>query len=422
MRAWRPILAPHEASLTRTRIRDIADMLERVAPCSYQNCGDLALFWFYYQKFLQGGSRQDVIVSLLNQGADFLQRDASRPALFGGMAGVAWLYDHLALSEVGTEDDTNAEIDQFLLDLVRTQQDRKTLSYDLMSGVVGFGVYWANRLSGKLAREGLRESLAWLEQAAVMDGPDKLYWTTAPNFLPPAKRVHHPEGLINLGLAHGLPGAVMFLSICIELGIERERARSLVERTLAWLRTHVQNEEVGSCFPPTIADGFPARCTRLAWCYGDLGVGLSLWTAAAALNSEEIRDWALEVMHAAAHRTKANSGISDAGICHGSSGVAHLFNRAYHLSGEVVFRDAARFWYLETLTTFDVTRFGLKPDAPPGTATKTSASTSHDVGDVDSSFTTGLVGVGLALIAAVADWDPAWDTLLLPRAPTTFAF
>lgn len=42
-----------------------------------------------------------------------------------------------------------------------------------------------------------------------------------------------------------------------------------------------------------------------------------------------------------------------AGVCHGSTGNAHIFNRFYQATGEQVFGDAAHYWMTRTFDYFD---------------------------------------------------------------------
>ena len=51
----------------------------------------------------------------------------------------------------------------------------------------------------------------------------------------------------------------------------------------------------------------------------------------------------------AANRPPDQTGVVDAGLCHGSAGLAHLFNRMYQMTAEPILADAARLWVGRTL-------------------------------------------------------------------------
>jgi hypothetical protein len=99
--------------------------------------------------------------------------------------------------------------------------------------------------------------------------------------------------------------------------------------------------------------------------------------------------------------------VRDAGLCHGAFGVAHLFNRIFQATGEERFAQAARLWIGEGLALrrrgLGVAGFSVWDVTTPGGPTWTA----------ESGFLTGAAGIGLALLAAASEVEPAWDRLLL---------
>jgi lantibiotic biosynthesis protein len=148
------------------------------------------------------------------------------------------------------------------------------------------------------------------------------------------------------------------------------------------------------------------RPTRLAWCYGDLGIAAVLLSAAEVVGGESWRRAAFEIALGAAQRTLGDSGVNDAGLCHGAAGVAHLFNRLYQATGQPELAEAARRWYGEAL--------GLR-STEQGVGGFTAWIPNQSTGGhwVDApGFLEGAAGVGLALLAAVTPVEPKWDSLL----------
>jgi hypothetical protein len=101
------------------------------------------------------------------------------------------------------------------------------------------------------------------------------------------------------------------------------------------------------------------------------------------------------------------SGVVDAGLCHGAAGLAHLFNRLYQATQETWLAEAARFWFDQTLTLRrpghglgGYTAWHLAPHGKMDWVT-------------DASFLTGAAGVALTLLAGVSSAEPAWDHVLL---------
>jgi hypothetical protein len=108
-------------------------------------------------------------------------------------------------------------------------------------------------------------------------------------------------------------------------------------------------------------------------------------------------------------RPAERAGCIDAGLCHGTVGLAHIYNRLWQDTGEALFADAARLWYRNTLELrrpgkgiagFQAYYRDLVPGQPAGWID-------------DSSFLTGAAGIALALLSAISPVEPAWDRLLL---------
>ena len=149
---------------------------------------------------------------------ELLAQIGGTPSLYGGAARIGWTVSHHASGE--DADAACKAIDEVLV----RQLEGWTRDYDLISGLVGFGVYAIERgdAGAPLAR-------------AVLDGLDAYAargWLTAPELLPAHQRVSAPEGYVNLGLAHGIPGVVAVLAQFCKRGFEPGRARALLEIAL----------------------------------------------------------------------------------------------------------------------------------------------------------------------------------------------
>jgi hypothetical protein len=103
--------------------------------------------------------------------------------------------------------------------------------------------------------------------------------------------------------------------------------------------------------------------------------------------------------------------VVDACLCHGTTGLGHLFNRLYQATGNLEMKEAALAWYrcaLERrLPEEGIAGFPAYAPGEPGASPWRS----------DPGFLTGAAGVGLALLAAVTDVEPVWDRLLAVSIP-----
>src|SRR5262249_30350792 len=89
--------------------------------------------------------------------------------------------------------------------------------------------------------------------------------------------------------------------------------------------------------------------SRVAWCYGDLGVSAALLRASRCVDEPRWEKEAIAIARKEATRFDDTTGIRDAGLCHGTAGVAHIFNRMFQATGDVLLGDASRFWFERTL-------------------------------------------------------------------------
>jgi hypothetical protein len=354
---------------------------------------------------------------LLDDAIESLATVPMRPALYSGFTGVAWAAEHLGRllasqeeqeADEAEDEDMNEEIDQALL----TALDRSSWmgDYDLISGLVGFGVYALERFPRPSAVRCLEAIVDRLDESAEKNGQE-VTWFTPPEMLPSITRDQTPLGFYNLGVAHGVPGVIALLADACRLGIRQERARPLLEGAVRWLVPQHLGEQKGACYPSWIAPDIEPRPSRLAWCYGDPGIAATLLYAARAVGVEEWESTALGIAAHAAGAAPEDAGIRDAGLCHGALGLAHLYNRIHQAGGGELFADAARLWY----------RLGLEMRRPEGGIAGFEAwlpGPDRELGwAADPGFLTGAAGVGLALLAAVTPVEPEWDRLLLVAIP-----
>lgn len=321
-------------------------------------------------------------------------------SLFGGWAGMGWMTSHLEADD----DFVGTHVDQLLAATLPEWPRRQ--GYDLISGLVGTGVHFVERLPDESAKRGLGLVLDALETTSVQTA-DGTAWFTAPEFLPRWQRETAPNGYYNIGVAHGVPGVCWLLAKLYTARVEAARAELLLRRTLRWLRS-CQPEPDRAELPSWIAPGVnrePNR--RMAWCYGPLGASAVALEAAKAIGDRETEHWARTLALACAGVPPEDARIQDAGLCHGAAGNAQIFYRLARNNEDAKFREAADAWLRATLDY-------RKPGKGIGGY--------RMWGDVeddrqawvdDATFLTGSAGVGLALLAATTDIEPNWDRLLL---------
>jgi hypothetical protein len=418
--SWRPLLEGELAARAKDAVRAIAEALPEPANPTLAGKAGVALFHGYLARnALAADVHAERADRLMDQAADALATTPMRPPLHGGFTGIAWAAEHLSrlLGEAEQEpgaagdDDMSQEIDETLLTALAAPW---TGDYDLIRGLTGFGVYALERIphpSAVRCLEAIVDRLDETAQTLVSHGEQGDSWFTAPELLFPHQREQYPRGAYNLGVAHGVPGAISLLAAACRLNIRTEKARPLLEGAVRWVLSHRLSADRGATFPAWVGPGIEARPSRLAWCYGDPGIAATLLSAARAVANEDWERTALDIALHAAMAAPEDTGVQDAGLCHGALGLAHLYNRFYQAGGGQPFADAARLWYTRGLDLrqpergiagFESWEFG--PDLQPAWWP-------------DPGFLTGAAGIGLALLAGLTSIEPDWDRLLMVAMP-----
>jgi hypothetical protein len=360
---WRPILEGEDAERARAAIDEIAAALAGpvMLPRGLEHSlsrGAAGIATFHAYR----GNRR-AAARWLGAAVDAVGRGGMNGSLYGGVTGVAWALDHIG---GGAPED----VDRWLAG--HLAQPAVPGDHDLMAGLGGYAVYALER--GALRC--LEQVVERLGELAVADG-DGPTWPTA-------------DGRVNLGLAHGVSAVIAVLAAC--------GAQPLLDGAVAWLLAQ------------------PARDERAAWCYGDPGVAIALLQAARAAGDPAWERSALELALGVAGRAPEDCGVLDASLCHGAAGLGHLLNRLAQAMGDPELLAAARYWLRRALDLRE-----------PGTGVGGYTALRYDArarayADPDPGLLMGAAGIGLALLAATSDVEPAWDrVLLLSAAPVRVA-
>ena len=407
---WRPLLPPEAAERALRVVEEIAAGLRSRSASSSRETGPslaggtagLALFFSYLDQAWPGEGYDDLAMELLEQAVTATAEGPLPPSLYSGFSGVAWTMEHLRnrLYEDEDGEDAGEEVTKALVEHVGLTPWRG--HYDLISGLVGFGVYALERLPRPGGEECLRRVVARLSETAV-HGPQGITWLTGPELMPERDLELFPAGNYNLGVAHGMPGVIALLGLAQTAGVE---CRPLLDGAVAWLLAQKLPPGSGSVFSYSVGAGVEPKPTRVAWCYGDLGIAATLLVAGRAVGE---RDWEREaaaIARQVAERTLEDSGMQDGGICHGAAGIAHLFNRLHQATGDPALAAAARQWIDQTLAL-------RQPGVGIGGFQMWVPNEERDLGWRDEAgLLTGSAGVGLALLAAATGVEPEWDRVL----------
>ena len=251
-------------------------------------------------------------------------------------------------------------------------------NYDFLHGALGVGMYFKNDSLF------IKAALQSLEKTAVKDG-DKLKWISSLG-------QDRPYGY-NICLSHGMSSIVIYLCRVLQSGIMTELNEQLLDSAVKYiLSQEIDPVQYGCYFPSqSLENGDPIAKSRLAWCYGDLGVAAALWQAGKATGNDVWSRKALDVFRFSANRTDLRDTMThDAGLCHGTASIAMMFAYIYNQTSDEVFKNTRDYWLSQT---FEMSRFS---DGPAGYKQYLT----RDNGWRDSyALLEGVSGIGLMLLS-----------------------
>lgn len=432
-RVWRPVVSGRLAEAAIQRVLEVAELIRQ------QTVRDN----MQYVGSLEGAAGVAVLYGQLDrvypdQGWDvaaheFLAgavRDIERtanaePGLFNGLGGIA--FTAWSLSRNGTRyGGLLAGLDDRVIrgglelakELTANPFDRPIRQFDAISGLAGIGGYLLLRKDEPPVAEVLPEIIEGLV-AYCGTGPAGPNWFISADSLGPTTLTDvFPNGMYNCGLAHGIPGPMVMLSLALDAGLEVDGQRQAIERVGHWLVDQRVDDEWG----PTWTVGIDPEPTSRhpahnAWCYGSAGVARALWLAGEAVGDDQLRAEALDAMDAIYRRPWEERGIDRSpGLCHGVAGLLHLTGRFAAESRDAggsnavpAETTAATAFAQEAVGQIERLLDLFDPDVATGYYSLEPGDVRHEsVGLLD-----GAAGAALALLAATTAVEPVWDRLLL---------
>jgi lantibiotic biosynthesis protein len=417
LRNWTPLLDESHSQPLLASVREIIGVLETkvkendhssVGPELGEGAAAIAVFFAYLHLTGLHEGAADLAFQSLNSATEALATQAMGPSLYAGFAGITWAAEHVTRLLTDSTEDLGSDID-LALETYLSRSPWKA-DYDLIIGLVGLGVYCLERGNSPVARRCLELIVERLSELAEIKG-DEICWFTGPSLLPPQQLELYPRGYYNLGLAHGVPGIIALLGKTSAAGIARDKSDKLLEGAVRWLLRQRLPANCNSTFPAFLVPEQKVEDCRLAWCYGDAGLAAALLLAARSVGNREWEAEAIAIAQKAASRDPQSCQVKDVCLCHGSAGLAHIFNRFYHATHDQLFAESCRYWLKETLQfrkpgTGAAGYLVLAPDEERNVRFQ-----------ARFGLIEGIAGVGLSFLAALTDVEPCWDRIFMVDIP-----
>lgn len=286
--------------------------------------------------------------------------------------------------------------------------------FDVISGWSGIGRYLLCCREEPEMKNVLHEVLEYLvlvSEDKTVKGQSVPGWYVTYEQQTERNLVEYPNGHINIGLAHGIPGPLALLSLALSQGVEvpgqREAIRRIAEMLLRWQ----MEDEQGPFWNGRISweewtqGKTLTGSTRAAWCYGTPGVARALWLAGEALAEEEWKRIAVEAYLALFRRPRESWRLNSPNLCHGLAGFAAMTQRMYIDSGVeelAMHRDRL---VESVLALYDEkTPFGFYDIV----SSRTGTYQYHFSGLLE-----GATGTALVLSSLISPQEPQWEAVLM---------
>lgn len=364
----------------------------------------IVLVLAYLSKLFPEKEYLNITLQYLDELNDALANDELDYNMSGGVAGIAFVFQHLRnMGLLDKGDDMNlSELDEFIN--LGVDNDFNNGNWDPLHGMTGLGIYFLERNKETGKKKYLEKIVDHLSAMRTAIGAYKV-WIT-----PGYDKISNYN--YNFGMAHGMPGVLSFLALVYSRGIKQKEIEELISSCLPFLLHHKFDDD-SVCFPTAIdvvpKENTDAPYSRHAWCNGDLCMANALVHSGKALHRNDWKNKGIEVALKTTHRNLENSGCPDASFCHGTVGLAHQYNRFFQLTGNEVFKYASDNWLRITQEQF------YKPGEGAGGYYFKAFNKEHDIFKMTAQYglLEGSAGIALVYLSCLYNIDPGWDTIFL---------
>ncbi|ATP55369.1 hypothetical protein CPT03_02260 [Pedobacter ginsengisoli] len=315
-----------------------------------------------------------------------------------GIIGTGWITMYLNKEGVTDFDDEMSDLDDIAVNFFNQSLNKG--NYDFLHGAGGALFYMASKKMNEKVITYIKEMVNSLLNVAVNE--NEVFFWEAFDFETEKKQ----NRVLNLGLSHGTPALLVIFSKIYTLSEDFAYLKETIENCANTIirAKNVKVKESMYSYSTNI-DTKTEECTRLGWCYGDLGVGISLWQAGVSINNSLFVNHAVEIFESASLRTNVKEAqVKDGALCHGAAGLAYIFHKYYLETKSDKLLIASDYWV-------DVAMDLIKPSSK----LLTGKTRWHSVnGYLDSfSLLEGISGVGLSFLSRISSERSEWDNCLL---------
>ncbi|MEP1446301.1 MAG: lanthionine synthetase C family protein [Paraglaciecola sp.] len=317
-----------------------------------------------------------------------------------GLIGLGWFLEYI--NQAQTEDydpELCEDIDAMLLKAMSIESWGGEI--EMVMGLAGMSVYGARRHLKSDLTVFYEKLINHFENMATQVSENTITWLQPSYSIYRLDKEHIEKPEYNFGLAHGVPGIIAAIVPALKIPSLYSQTKKMLIQSCDWLLQQQLNKVDKRSYFSSSSNS--THSTRLAWCYGDLTIALTLYRVGKALNLPTYMEIGIKISLHASCRDEIQALVNDAGLCHGSAGLMLIFKLLYQETGLKEFQQATVKWLDYTLDLFD--KKGL-----PGLYKMSGYDKSYSE---STDFLEGYAGIGLCLLATLdgeADWT---DCLML---------
>jgi len=310
-----------------------------------------ALLYFSTKyKYSKDEKYKDKALILFNKFIEVFSNFEYQTGILEGFDGVGILLSNLKECKIIDSDDLLIDIEPYLVQSIKLTIANN--NYDLLYGSIGKIQYLlGNNNSNKFIFKTLIDSIIDNLYKTRIEINGRIFWSEL------------DSDKINLGLSHGLTSVFVFLIKLKELKIQNKLINKLIKGIIKSY-TYFENKTNGICL---FGSGFPYSKTttshsRLAWCYGDLGIAYAFLYGSNVLNDKKLKIKYYEILDLLLQRGISDSGLVhfhnysffDTGFCHGLSGIYYILFKLNELEPNSLLESKLKYWENELLKNMDL--------------------------------------------------------------------
>lgn len=362
----------------------------------------LALFEFYCAKYFNDDNWADVGEEILISCQNAINEGYSLASYAYGIAGYGWSLLHLV--EKGfiiiDSEELLDPLDKYLLAQMKYEIQHHNL--DFLHGAMGYGFYFLKRYQCSTTKKNkyleiLENLVVQIKKMAIREG-NGIKWEAIID-------VANQKKVFNLGLSHGMGSIIYLLSKISFNGILQSLVNPLIEEAVNYILKHEASGKGVSLFPNWIEPDEPIEYnSRVAWCYGDLGIAYALSMTGELLGNYHYTEKAYQILqHTSKRKYPQETFVVDSGFCHGSFGNFKLFHNLNKKYSDEGLRKAAEFWLSD----------GLNKTLKDNNSPYQQYNYFTNSWKFEVNLLEGISGIGLTLVDYLSNDINEWDECLM---------